>query len=444
MAEWRLSIRIFALAGVALAAGCVASERPPENPGIVLVVIDTLRADHLHAYGYNRPTSPHLDRLSDEGERYEQAYSQSPWTLPAIATMLTGRLPQIHGAGLDPDGRLFPLRAGVPTLAETLSQAGFRTGAIVNVEFCRPRSGLARGFGTYDFVAGTDSNRGGRDAAGTTDAALKWLSGIGDEPFFLLVHYFDPHLTYDPPAPYDTMFQGGEASLIGRGFGTVEQLFALRRGEVTLSPAQRKSLIARYDGEIRFVDEQFGRLREGLEQAGLWDRSLVFVTSDHGEEFWEHGGFEHGHSHHREVLRIPLIARWPDGRTGIRHGRVRQLDLAPTILSYVGLPIPPELPGRPLDEQGSSYSVAAGSLWAGYLLSIRSDDGTLILDRAGGRRLFFPPEDQAEKREARASHLRTANRLEDILRTLPDPLQDVAQELTDEQRENLRTLGYIQ
>ncbi len=107
--------------------------QPPENPGIVLVVVDTLRADHLHAYGYNRPTSPHLDRLAAEGERYQRAYGQSPWTLPAIATMLTGRLPQIHGAGLTPDGRLLPLRAGVATLAESLSQAGFRTGAIVAI-----------------------------------------------------------------------------------------------------------------------------------------------------------------------------------------------------------------------------------------------------------------------------------------------------------------------
>ncbi len=437
---------VLALAALVAATpiGC-GDSRAPENPGVLLVVIDALRADHLRSYGYNLPTSPALDRLASEGERYDRAWAQSSWTLPAMASILTGRLPPAHGAGLDAAGSIVPIRAAVPTLAEHLAEAGFLTGAVTNGEFCAPRTGLARGFRSYDHLPGDGaSNRGTRGARETTDAALAWLEGVGDRPYFLLVHYLDPHLTYDPPPPYDTMFQRGDTSLIREGFGSRAEVDAVRRGRVVLTAAGRRSLIARYDGEIRYVDDQIGRLREAMESAGLWDRTLVIVAGDHGEEFWDHGGFEHGHSHHSEILHVPLIVRRPGGPSGVRTERVRQIDIAPAILAYAGLPAPSAMPGRVLDGRGAPCAVAAGGLASGPLLSIRCDDGTLILDTASGARRFYSPADPKETRESRAEYLRPSNRLEDILRVLFDPLRPPALDLSDEQREILRTLGYVE
>jgi arylsulfatase len=427
-----------------LVTGCAGSDTPERRaPGVVLVVIDTLRADHLGAWGYERDTSPNLDRLAAEGERFGNAFAQSPWTLPAMATILTGRLPRVHGAGRDAEGRFSALRAEVPTLAELLSAEGYRTAAFVNVIFCSPSSGLARGFERYDFHGKGASNRGHRSAAETTDAALAWAADVGDDPFLLLVHYFDPHLTYDPPAPWDERFEPDEQGRVPPGFGSAAEVFAVRRGEIRLGPRQRTSLIARYDGEIRYVDEQFARLREGLERLGLWDSSLVVVVADHGEEFWEHGGFEHGHSHYRELLHVPLIVRRPGTAPALREERVRQLDILPTVLDFTGTEPPGGLPGAVLGSAAAAHSVAEGSLWAGDLLSVRSAEGTLIVDPRTGARQYFGPDDPGETSSLGSSHP-SAVRLGALLDELPGPAEAlVPWELTEEQRERLRSLGYL-
>jgi arylsulfatase A-like enzyme len=408
------------------------------------VVVDTLRADHLGAYGWSRDTSPNLDRLAAEGELYRHAFAQAPWTLPAVASILTGQLPQVHGGGRGVRGFLYPVRPGIPILAEELQSAGFRTGAVVNVEFLRPESGLSRGFDHYD-AEYSSINQGGRNAAETTDAALHWLDEVGTDPFFLLVHYFDPHLTYDPPVPFDTMFDDGEGPSIPPGFGSEEQVHALRDGRLVLDESQRRSLVARYDGEIRYTDEEFGRLRREMERRDLWENTLVIVVGDHGEEFWEHGGFEHGHSHHHEVLHVPLILRRPSGSPSIREERVRQLDIFPTVLDAAALEIPDDTPGLVLGDGASSRSIAAGSLWAGYLLSIRDDDGTLILDEEADRRWFYGPDDPLElgPQPPPAGAADTVARLDGVLRSLPPPSRDPAWELTEEERERLRSLGYV-
>jgi arylsulfatase A-like enzyme len=207
----------------------------------------------------------------------------------------------------------------------------------MNVVFCNPASGLDRGFESYDFQTTDSSNRGHRNAAATTDAALDWVSQVADRPFFLLVHYFDAHLTYDPPAPFDTLYLEENVPAIPRGFGSARQVMALRNGSIPMTPPLRESLVARYDGELKFLDQEFGRLRTGLESLGRWDNSLVVIVGDHGEEFWDHGGFEHGHSHYRELLRVPLIVRKPDQEPGERRAeRVRQLDIVPTVLARFG------------------------------------------------------------------------------------------------------------
>jgi arylsulfatase A-like enzyme len=440
-------VRALTVLGALLALSLLATrcEALRERPDVLLVILDTVRADHLSSYGYARPTTPHLDRLAAEGERYEDAWAQSPWTLPSIATILTGQPPHVHGAGRGPDG-VYGLGEGVPTLAQHLSRAGYRTGAIFNVGWCRPEvSSLDRGFEHYDVRGGDSSHRTVRDARETTDAALRWVreqSG-GDAPLLLVVHYFDPHLTYDPPSPFDELFEPAGGPRVSAGFGDLPQLFALRSGVLELGPRQRESLVARYDGELRFMDEQIGRLRAGLERLDRWDDALVIVVADHGEEFWDHGGFEHGHSHHREVLHVPLIVRRPGGPVGsVIAGRVRQLDVAPTILEAAGLPIPATLPGKSLGREAALEAIAEGSLWGGDLVSIRSEAGSLIVDRSGTAMRYFAPDDVLERRAVPADD--RAGALVRSLETLPAPPRDRPTFVFDEQLlRELRALGYV-
>jgi arylsulfatase A-like enzyme len=316
----------------------------------------------------------------------------------------------------------------------------------MNVVFCNPASGLDRGFESYDFRTTDASNRGHRNAAATTDAALQWTSQVADRPFFLLVHYFDAHLTYDPPEPFDAMFLDPGVAPIPRGFGSAQQVMALRDGSIPMSDDRRNALVARYDGELRFLDQEFGRLRSGLEALGRWDDSLIIVVGDHGEEFWDHGGFEHGHSHHRELLRVPLIVRKPGDQPGAHRAElVRQVDIVPTVLEHLGLEPNEDLPGQVLGSGQADRTIAEGSLWGGDLVSVRTAAGTLILNRDTGEIRLFGPDDPMENTELQQD----PDGLGEILGALlpaesgdhddptiwtPDP----------EEMERLRSLGYVQ
>jgi arylsulfatase A-like enzyme len=437
------NIALFSLLALPLAS--CGGERPVKKGDILLVVLDTARADHFSSYGYPRPTTPNLDRLAEEGVRFENGWAQSPWTLPAMATILTGRPPHAHGAGRTENG-ILPVRPEVATLAELMAAAGYRTSAFINVIWCGPRlSGLDRGFELYDFHTSDETNRGHRDASRTTDAALAWLDTIDDDPSFMVIHYFDPHLTYDPPAPYDTIFEEQPSAGLPAGFGSAVEIFKIRDGSLQLDPIQRRSLMARYDGELRYTDEQFARLRQGLERRGRWDDALVVVVADHGEEFWDHGGFEHGHSHFRELLRVPLIVKKPGGTEGEVAGeRVTQLDIAPTVLGFAGAEPPSGLPGKVLGSGGSAYAVAEGTLWGSDLVSVRSDEGTLILNLDSGSTLFFDAGDSLELSGSDGLD-RAGSDLLRLLWALPRPpaRDEPAESLTEEQLEELRSLGYL-
>jgi len=432
------------LVTILLFFGC--GKPAPTPPAVVLVVLDTTRFDHLGKAGYPRDTSPNLDRLAEEGSWFSTAWAQAPWTLPAMATVLTGRLPSIHGAGMKA-GRLYAVREEIPTLAQRLRPEGVQTGAVVNVVFCNPDSGIARGFEHYDFKSSDASNRNHRNASETTDASLAWLESVRDRPFFLLVHYFDAHLTYDPPAPFDTRFLPPGSGGIRPGFGSASEVIALRNGKIRLSPERREALIARYDGEIAYLDREFGRLRKALEQAGRWENSLVIVVADHGEEFWDHGGFEHGHTHFQELLHIPLIVRRPGGTQGeVRGERVRQLDIAPTILDFFGVAPAPELPGSVLGSGRSGPSRAEGSLWSGEMVSIRNEEGTLIRYRASGRSLLFASDDLKETSDLSRKNPALLRKMEAAL-AASDPgirREGESREPDQEELERLRSLGYVQ
>jgi arylsulfatase A-like enzyme len=331
MRGWCLALAALAL----LAAGC---RRAPDRPNLVLVTVDTLRADHTTPYGYGRDTTPVLARLAREGVVVEQAYAPMATTGPSHAALFTSRYPLSLGY-LRNGQRLDETQT---TLAERLHAAGYRTSAAVSSFVLDKRLGFAQGFGTYEcrfeksratatmerWEGLTVSAGFDRRADETTDVALAWLARRGkDRPFFLWVHYFDPHQPYAPPAPYDRRF-----ATPGHG-----------------GPAGKL-----YDGEIAFTDQQIGRLLGAIEAEGLSARTLVVVTADHGEGLMQHGHMGHGLQLYEEAVRVPLIYRWPGSLpAGARlPGPVEHVDLVPTVLDLVGVPRGPE------EVQGQSLAAA--------------------------------------------------------------------------------------
>ncbi|MFQ5877197.1 MAG: sulfatase [Acidobacteriota bacterium] len=348
------------LAGVA----CAPRGPDPRRPDLVLIVVDTLRADHLGAYGYDRPTSPNIDALAGRGLLFEEAWSAAPWTLPSVMSILTGRYPSRHR--VENDG--LKLGAAIRTLAEVMTAAGYETAAFVAHIYVSRAFGFARGFGTFkDFGLSRPGYRleaGMEPTAGeVTRAALDWLGGIGPAPIFLFVHYFDPHWPYDPPRSYAAMFPSEYGGPLD---ATYDSISKFQDPLVALPEDYRRFLIDRYDGEIRYVDEQIGRLLDGLIEAGRGERTWVIVTADHGEEFKEHGSMGHGRHLYQESIRVPLVIGRPlpppagsrPGAAGasaaIGAARVTEpaagVDLFPTVLDLAGVA------GRPQGLQGRSLA----------------------------------------------------------------------------------------
>ncbi len=327
--------------GPVLLLGCGGPRLSPEKPDVLLVVVDTLRADHLGAYGYGRPTSPHLDALARRGTLFEKAWSAAPWTLPSVMSIITSRYPSSHR--VENDG--LKLAASIPTLAETMRGAGYATGAFVSHVYVGRQFGFDRGFDTFeDFGVSAPGYRPETRMEPTADrvttAASEWVRAQGNRPFFLMVHYFDPHWPYDPPEAYRSMFPSAYAGPLDAGYDAISRF----KDPLVEMPADyRRFLIDRYDGEIRFTDDQIGALIEAVEAAGRGSRTWVIVTGDHGEEFKDHGSIGHGRQLYEEVIRVPLIIAGPPG--GERPGAparpvatpVSGIDLFPTVLDLAGI-----------------------------------------------------------------------------------------------------------
>ncbi len=357
------SVLIFAGATV----GCGAS---PAGPSVVLVVIDTLRADHLGAYGYERRTSPAIDARARQGAVFERAFSTAPWTLPSVGSMLTGQLPTRHGAGIVvhdvsefPDreqlqelvrrGELlfYALETSLPTLAEVFQEGGYATAAIVNNSFLAPGFGVARGFDHYDFAEQPPLERPANIAV---DLAIDWLGEHREQrvgqPFFLMLHLIDPHMPYAAPEPFRGKFVDPYAADLPAVL-TASEMYELRdrlsddRDDPALSLAIQ---LAIYDEEIAFADHELERFFDALDASGLGEDTIVAITSDHGEEFFDHGKFEHGHSVYNELVRIPLIVWGPGVVSGRYEAPVSLVDLMPTLLDAGGLSTPEGLAGESL------------------------------------------------------------------------------------------------
>jgi arylsulfatase A-like enzyme len=324
-------VAIAAIVALALpAVGCGGGGDSRTN--LILISIDTLRADHLGAYGYERQTSPVLDRLADESVLFESVISQAPWTLPAHVTMLSSLYPSTHKATLDDT----TIDASIPNLATLLNASGYATAAFIDHVFVSSLYGFDRGFDRFD------ENGGG--VAAIRLRASGWLREQPREPFFLFLHLFDVHCPYVPPVGYRELFRS-ESS---QQFDLAGKCGNPHFNSMDLGPGQIAHLIDQYDGGIAHLDANLGMFFADLESIGITDRTVLMVTSDHGEEFLEHGQIGHERTVHDEVMRVPWIVRIP-GTGPIRIPQtVRLLDLAPTALDLLDVPIPEGFQGRTL------------------------------------------------------------------------------------------------
>jgi len=310
---------LFVLALVLGATGCGGGDDGEWN--VLLVTLDTTRADHLGAWAYEHVDTPTLDALASESVRWDRCYATAPITLPSHASILTGLYPMRHGLHFNGTDRL-PDEA--LTLAELLTEQGYDTGAVVSAFVLDEKFGLGQGFGDYDddlslAAARSRYSYATRNAALVTDAAVAWLKRFRRQPFFLWVHYFDPHAPYEAP--------GHDAS------------------DRTRVPFRTP-----YDAEIEYVDGQLARLFGALVESGQDQKTLVIVTGDHGEALWDHGEATHGLFAYEGTLRVPLLVRFPDRRAGASSVAqpVSVVDLMPSILGWLGHTPPEGLDGRPL------------------------------------------------------------------------------------------------
>jgi arylsulfatase A-like enzyme/Tfp pilus assembly protein PilF len=285
-----------------------------ENPNILLITVDTLRADRVGAYGYQRAKTPNLDALAAGGVLFENAITSVPLTLPSHTSVFTGTYPLHHGVRNNGNYRLAP---EATTMSEVFKQRGYTTAGFVASFVLDPRFGLAQGFDHYDADVQEVSDGAWyaeRRAADVTESFLRWFRSRGQRPFFAWVHYWDPHMPYDPPEPY------------------------------------RSACADPYDGEVAYVDAQIGVLLEALRSQGVLDRTLVIVASDHGEGFGDHVELGHGIFCYDETLHVVLIMASEEALPRHRRisDRVNLVDLLPTVLDLTGIPIPREIQGTSL------------------------------------------------------------------------------------------------
>ncbi|HUT03259.1 MAG TPA: sulfatase [bacterium] len=309
-----------------------------ESVNVILISIDTLRADHLSCLGYQRPTTPNLDKLAADSVVFEQAITAAPWTLPSHASLFTGLMPSQHGVQNFYQG----LSDEALTLAEVMRENSFLTLGVASFEYLFPDYGLAQGFDEYYFHCPQRADE-------VVDEALAMLDRHYDKRFFMFLHFFDPHDPYNPPEPYDTMFcPSGEKECLRKEYKSPVKAFLGRRRRPTETDIQGS--IALYDGEIRFVDDELSSFFDRLKELGLWQNTMIVVTSDHGEEFWDHRSLSHGFRLFEEQIRVPLIVKLPHLQNAglrVKH-QVGLIDVAPTILSEVGLGGAIAGPGRSL------------------------------------------------------------------------------------------------
>lgn len=335
-----------------------------DHYNIVLISIDSLRADHVGCYGYERATTPAMDKVASQGVRFANAIATSSWTLPTHLTMFTGRYQIAHGVMHES----YTLSEDVPTLGEVLKAAGYATAGFVSAPYLAADYGYSRGMDVYrDLSSEYGHRREARSAIVSqelTELATDWLEEHKDERFFLFLHNFDAHYDYTPPAPYDTMFDPHyDGEMDGNHFIERDDVHA------RMDSRDLEHILALYDGEIRYVDDHIAILLEKLRKLGLDDDTIVLIVSDHGDEFFEHGNKGHHRTLYDEVLRIPMIVRLPDrayAGTAVEE-QVTLVDLMPTILDVAGVQAPSGMQGLSLTPLMAGRRSGRSAIYSAFL-----------------------------------------------------------------------------
>jgi arylsulfatase len=428
---------------------------PAPLPDVILIIVDTLRADALGAFGATPSPSPFLDAWMERALLWERAMATAPWTFPSMASLMTGRLP----ASLDPTERgafhghaepLPRIAPDAPRLARELARAGYFSAGFQKNPYLAPGSGLETGFDLYEMVGGDRAEK--HTGAQITDAALRFAAALAEArrrgataPVFLYLHYMDPHLDYRPPRRFLS-----EASRAGLAVFDGSARSLRRLGREGASEAQLAQARHLYRDDVRYVDAQIGRLAAGLGRAGLWsERSLVVLTADHGEAFGEHGGLSHPHDLHAESLHVPLAIAGP----GLAPRRIAELasgvDLVPTLLALLGLPPLAGAEGRDL-----LGGAAARPALSHFGPADRATGARFSLLRdAAGTRLYDRDRDPGESRDVSAEHPAVVATLAAALddraagtsraASLPSVERHDARVLDPETRAALEALGYL-
>jgi arylsulfatase A-like enzyme len=425
------------------------------DANVLLVILDAAAAKHVGAYGYGRPTTPELDRIAAEGAVFEQAFTPAVYTLAAMSSLWTSRYPDEH-QNVDP--RTASLGRARLTLVDLLAAQGVATVGVVANGMAGPGFGFDRGFAEFREIYREFGQRA--DADSFREVLPPWFTAHGDRRFFAYLHYREPHWPYDPKPPFDTAF--GPDGPIPKGLrDEVAFMVAVNHHRRPTTQDEIDHLVRLYDGNLAFVDGELGFLRRTLEAQGLWDRTVVIVTADHGEEMWEHGLIGHESQLFDPALQVPLILRLPRGAgpAGVRiQGLADLLDLAPTIADVFGVldkggarsafggrTLLPMLYGAP--GKGAIVSRTRGEQprW-----SLRDARYKLVYDgKLGTSQLFDLASDPGETRDlATGEALLVTFYRQSLARLLLEMKPDTGRsgadtELNAQQLENLRALGYV-
>jgi len=397
-----------------------------DGPPIIVISVDTLRADAAS-------TMNSVARLSARGAVWPRAMSTSSWTLPALASLQTGLMPSEHGAGCLEDGHCQGLADSVPTLAEELHSRGWQTAAVVANPWAGAGMGFARGFASFVdpgepgmrlIIGGAPVGLHGQDDQRTVDAAINWLDGAPSRGFYLWVHLMGPHMPY-LHSPLEKMRRLDPVTL---------------RSSYPSSEKQRQEIRDAYAAEVAYTDAQVMRLLDAISAKGVLESGVLVFTSDHGEEFWDHGGVEHGHSHHGEIADVPLVLLAPGVPAGDRPGVASLLDVAPTIRAIAGFP------AGGIDLRAGIPPDRMATAWGGIILRLdcsARDATARLIDRdcsqdVSAMRLFDVARDPGEGVPATpAENHPLVNTARGII---PPDRRDGVSVASD----RLRALGYLQ
>lgn len=438
-----------------------------ERPNVIIISIDTLRSDHMSCYGYQRSTSPNLDKVARQGAMFVNSYSQAPWTLPSHATMMTSLYPSSHGVQFMDNIRFGGYYADVldkkhTTLAEILKANGYKSLAITSVIWLSRRFNMGQGFDAMDV------NPERHTAEIILKKARWWISKTDNEPFFLFLHFFDVH-DYKSPISFEGLYQSSDYNGPLKG----DPSMVMSNSFESLTKKDLNYLIDLYDGAINYVDYQLGLFFDWMKKSNQYENTLIIITSDHGEEFWEHGGTGHGFTLYEEQLKVPLIIKTPNNikpRSHEPRSLAGVIDIAPTVLDYAGLPSPTNFEGislRPLIEQPSNVSRTLYAEGSYFFNTMAVSDGSykyisysLIPPVLFNRKfllsnirslykfkddeLFNITEDRLERENIAMQNEQMGLKMEDLLKMhVKQVTLDSTKEMDKKSIDQLKSLGYV-